>query len=86
MTPNAAINPTLLVEILSESTEAYDRGSRAAHYRRIASLKEYVLVAQDEPRIEVYRRSHEGGWTLYEARRGEKLELPRARVGPTRRY
>jgi Uma2 family endonuclease len=73
--PNAAINPKLLVEVLSESTEAYDRGSKAAHYRRIPSLQEYVLVAQDEPRIEVYRRNDEGGWVLYEARPGERLEL-----------
>jgi len=72
---NAAINPKLLVEVLSESTEAYDRGSKAAHYRRIPSLQEYVLVAQDEQRIEVYRRNDEGGWVLYEARPGEKLEL-----------
>jgi hypothetical protein len=65
----------LLVEVLSESTEAYDRGSKAAHYRRISSLQEYVFVAQDEPRIEVYRRNDEGGWVLYEARPGERLEL-----------
>lgn len=73
--PNAAINPTLLVEVLSESTEAYDRGAKAAHYRRIPSLKEYVLVAQDEPRIEVYRRNDRGGWELYEARSGAQLRL-----------
>ncbi|MGC4067910.1 MAG: Uma2 family endonuclease [Polyangiaceae bacterium] len=73
--PNAAINPKLLVEVLSESTEAYDWGSKAAHYRRIPSLQEYVFVAQDEPRIEVYRRNDEGGWVLYEARSGERLEL-----------
>ena len=73
--PNAAINPTLLVEVLSESTEAYDRGAKAAHYRRIPSLKEYVLVAQDEPRIEVYRRNDRGGWELYEARIGAQLRL-----------
>lgn len=73
--PNAALNPTLLVEVLSESTEAYDRGAKAAHYRRIPSLKEYVLVAQDEPRIEVYRRNDRGGWELYEARSGSQLRL-----------
>jgi Uma2 family endonuclease len=73
--PNAAINPTLLVEVLSESTEAYDRGAKAAHYRRIPSLKEYVLVAQDEPRIEVYRRNDRGGWELHEARSGAQLRL-----------
>ena len=73
--PNAAVNPTLLVEVLSESTEAYDRGAKAAHYRSIPSLKEYVLVAQDEPRIEVYRRNERGGWELYEARSGARLLL-----------
>lgn len=73
--PNGVVNPTLLVEVLSESTEAYDRGVKAAHYRRIPSLKEYVLVAQDEPRIEVYRRNDDGGWVLYEARPGQHLEL-----------
>lgn len=73
--PHAAINPKLLVEVLSESTEAYDRGAKASHYRRLSSLQEYVFVAQDEPRIEVYRRNDEGGWVLYEARSGERLEL-----------
>ena len=73
--PNAVANPTLLVEVLSDSTEAYDRGAKAAHYRRIPSLKEYVLVAQDEKRIEVYRRSDRGGWELFEARSGARLEL-----------
>jgi len=73
--PNAVINPTLLVEVLSESTEAYDRGAKAAHYRHIESLKEYVFVAQDEPRLEVYRRTERGGWELFEARRGEQLGL-----------
>lgn len=73
--PNAVTNPTLLVEVLSDSTEAYDRGAKAAHYRRIPSLKEYVLVAQEEKRIEVYRRSPRGSWELFEARSGEGVEL-----------
>jgi len=48
----------------------------AAHYRRIVSLREYVLVAQGEPLIEVYRRNERGNWELFvEARRGEKAEL-----------
>ena len=72
---NAVVNPTLLVEVLSESTEACDRGAKASHYRRIASLKEYVFVAQDEPRLEVYRRNERGGWELFEARSGEELGL-----------
>jgi Uma2 family endonuclease len=73
--PNALVNPVVLVEVLSASTEAYDRGSKSAHYRRIPSLREYVLVAQDEPRIEVYRRTEQGRWELLEARAGEAIEL-----------
>jgi Uma2 family endonuclease len=73
--PDAVINPTLLVEVLSESTEAHDRGAKAAHYRRIASLKEYVLVAQDEKRIEVIRRNERGIWELHEARSGARVKL-----------
>ena len=72
---DAITNPILLVEILSDSTEAYDRGAKAAHYRRISSLREYVLVSQSEPRIEVQRRSQGGRWELLEARPGETIEL-----------
>ncbi len=50
------LNPTVIVEVLSDSTEAYDRGEKFAHYRRLESLREYVLVAQDKVRIEHYQR------------------------------
>jgi Uma2 family endonuclease len=73
--PDAVTNPVVLVEILSESTEAYDRGAKAAHYRRIPSLREYVLVSQAEPRIEVHHRAASGRWELLEARPGETIEL-----------
>lgn len=59
------INPTVLVEVLSESTEAYDRGEKFAHYRRIASLTDYVLVSQDKRRVEHYTRQGEQ-WVLSE--------------------
>ena len=59
------LNPTVLVEVLSESTEAYDRGEKFAHYRRLESLREYVLVAQNKIRIEHYRRDGEE-WVLSE--------------------
>ncbi len=72
---DAMINPVLVVEVLSESTEAYDRGAKAAHYRRIPSLREYVLLAQDEARVEVYRRNEQGRFELIEARLGEQFEL-----------
>jgi Uma2 family endonuclease len=71
----AAVNPVVLVEVLSEATEGYDRGAKAAHYRRIPSLREYILVSQAEPRIEVHRRSESGRWEILEARPGESIEL-----------
>lgn len=61
------LNPTVLFEVLSESTEAYDRGTKSSHYRRLASLREYVLVAQDQPHVEGYARQADGGWLLREA-------------------
>jgi Uma2 family endonuclease len=72
---NAITNPILLVEVLSDSTEAYDRGAKWAHYRRIAALREYVLVSQAEPLVEVYRRTEGGRFELLEARSGETIEL-----------
>jgi len=50
------LNPTMIAEVLSESTEAFDRGDKFAHYRRLDTLREYVLVAQDKIRIEHFRR------------------------------
>lgn len=60
-------NPTVLIEILSDSTEAYDRGEKAKQYRGIASLREYVLVSQSSPLVEVLRRQLDGTWSLSEA-------------------
>ena len=61
--PDALVNPIVIVEVLSDSTEADDRGAKFAHYRRLESLREYVLVSQHERRIEVFRREGEH-WTL----------------------
>ncbi|WP_437916937.1 Uma2 family endonuclease [Sorangium sp. So ce302] len=72
---DAALNPIVLVEVLSDSTEAYDRGEKFAHYRRIPSLREYVLVSQHEQRIEVFHRNEDDSWTLREARAGEGAHL-----------
>lgn len=71
----AITNPTVLVEVLSDSTEADDRGEKFAHYRRIPSLREYVLVSQRAQRIEVFHRAAGGSWTLSEAGPGEALRL-----------
>lgn len=59
------LNPQVIVAVLSESTEAYDRGEKFAHYRRLDTLREYVLVAQDKVRVEHYVREGEQ-WILSE--------------------
>jgi len=73
----AITNPTLIVEVLShDSTEGYDRGEKFAHYMRMPSLQEYVLVAQDERRIEVFRRPQgRGHWHCEVGRAGEGVTL-----------
>lgn len=50
------VNPTVIIKVLSPSTEAYDRGDKFAHYRKLESLREYVLVAQDKLRVEHFLR------------------------------
>ena len=72
--PDAITNPVVLCEVLSPSTASYDRGAKAAHYRRLPSLREYVLVAQDEERIELHRL-RDGRWEIEDARPGERLRL-----------
>jgi Uma2 family endonuclease len=72
---NAYTNPTLIVEVLSSSTEAADRGQKWQHYQLFTSLREYVLVSQGPPRIEVFSRSGEG-WTSRVSTAGEWFELP----------
>lgn len=66
------LNPTLIVEVLSPSTEAYDRGEKFAHYRRLETLQEYVLVSQDKVRIESYVRQG-AQWLLSEASGGDEM-------------
>lgn len=61
------LNPLLLVEVLSASTEAYDRGEKFALYRPVPSLREYMLVAPDRKRVEVFRLNEHGHWELHEA-------------------
>lgn len=58
------LNPSTIVEVLSPSTEAYDRGARFAHYRTLAALQEYVLIAQNTPRVELYERQPDARWLL----------------------
>ena len=71
------LNPTLILEILSEPTELYDRGKKFGFYRTIETLAEYLLVAQDECRIEQYVRQPDGRWLLSDYRSLEDVvDLP----------
>lgn len=71
----ALINPTVIVEVLSDSTDEYDRGEKFGHYMRLPSLKEYVLVSQARARIEVFRRPERGHWLREEAGAGGKVGI-----------
>ncbi len=73
--------PCLIVKVLSESTEAFDRGKKFRHYRRIETLREYVLISQDHPSVECYRLNAQGRWELFhytgnaEAAQSPEIEL-----------
>lgn len=61
---NALTNPSLIIEVLSESTEAFDRGEKFFHYRQLPSLQEYVLVSQTEARVETFFRANDNLWEM----------------------
>lgn len=70
------LNPKVIVEVLSKTTEDYDRGTKFLHYRTLSSLAEYILVAQDQIHVEHYVRQSES-WLLTETGRRENvIELP----------
>lgn len=77
--PNGLINPTVIVEVLSPSTEAHDRGTKFEHYRRLPSLQHYLLVSADEPLVE-HRRRNAQGWQLSHHTDG-RVELDALGVG-----
>jgi Uma2 family endonuclease len=60
------LNPTVIVEVLSDATEQYDRGKKSNHYRQIASLKELILIAQDRSHVERFTRQPNGDWLFHE--------------------
>ncbi|MDM8524722.1 Uma2 family endonuclease [Desulfococcaceae bacterium HSG8] len=68
---NALLNPDVIVEVLSDSTEGYDRGTKFRNYRQIESLKEYVLVSQNDRKIEKYSRTDDNRWILTETHEAE---------------
>lgn len=62
------LNPSVIVEVLSESTESYDRGKKSSHYRRIESLRELILISPSEPLVEMFTRRDDGNWSFIEYR------------------
>lgn len=60
------LNPALIVEVLSPSTESFDRGEKSFYYRHIPSLREYLLVSQHKVRVERYLRQPDGQWMIYD--------------------
>ncbi|MGB3403972.1 MAG: Uma2 family endonuclease [Microcoleaceae cyanobacterium] len=67
--------PQLIIEVLSPTTEAFDRGDKFADYRTLESLKEYILIRQDRISIECYRINSEGYWVLYPYHKEQEFEL-----------
>ena len=68
------LKPTVLVEVLSSSTERYDRGEKFEHYKKIPFFEEYVLVSQQEVLVEVWQRESYS-WTHHQARAGARVAL-----------
>jgi Uma2 family endonuclease len=71
-------NPSAIFEVLSPSTEGYDRGDKFKMYRGISSLKECVLISQSSRRVECFRRQPSGAWLMTSYQEGEVLELEAA--------
>ncbi|MBI3182848.1 MAG: Uma2 family endonuclease [Myxococcales bacterium] len=71
---NSAVNPVVLVEVTSDSTEGYDRGEKFEHSRQMPSVSEYVLASHREPLVEVFRRGP-SKWARLEARSGARVRL-----------
>jgi Uma2 family endonuclease len=68
-------SPCLIIEVLSSSTEAYDRGGKFKLYRRLASLQEYVLVGSESQSVEVFRRNPSGSWEFMAYGEGDEVTL-----------
>ena len=73
--PTHVTNPSVIVEVLSPSTAAYDRSEKREHYQQIPALREYLLIAQDRREIEIYARTADGSWQRSVRGPGERLEL-----------
>ena len=69
------LNPRIIVEVLSPSTEDYDRGEKFTHYKTIPSLAHFVLASQDKALVEVFTRQVDGSWTCEKYEAGQKIAL-----------
>ncbi|MBL8920247.1 MAG: Uma2 family endonuclease [Myxococcaceae bacterium] len=77
---NTITNPLIIVEVLSASTEASDRGEKFAHYQHLTSLRDYVLISQTERRIEVFSRGAGASWLMTPYGPGQRVPLPSVNV------
>jgi Uma2 family endonuclease len=73
--PSSKSEPVLLAEVLSPSTAAYDRGNKFAAYRRIDTLREYLLIDPETRRVELYRLGADGLWVLHPAEPNTNVQL-----------
>ncbi|MBD2179613.1 Uma2 family endonuclease [Planktothrix sp. FACHB-1355] len=73
--PNHKKYPCLIVEVLSQKTEAFDRGDKFADYQQLETLQEYVLISQKRQRVECFRRNAEGFWVLQTYNQGSEIHL-----------
>lgn len=73
---STAVNPMILVEVTSNSSEEYDLGPKREYYQTIESLRDYVIVSHRERRITVHVRGNDGAWTTRSATAGERVEVP----------
>lgn len=74
------LNPSAIFEVLSDSTEAFDRGQKFGHYRAIASVREYVLLSQTAVAVEHFTRQDDGTWSLRALGPGDTLRLVAAQI------
>lgn len=74
-TRDVITNPTVLVEVLCEGTEAFDRGEKATGYRGISTLRDLIFVSQVERRVEHFARQHDGSWLLREYRDDDEMPI-----------
>lgn len=69
------LNPSVLIEVLSKSTEDYDRGNKFSFYRQIESLQEYILISSESPKMEKFRKLETGNWLFSEFREKEVFSI-----------